>query len=141
MNQGPDQTPAPTAGGGPPQATTSTGLEPNVGGALAYLLGVFTGILFLVIEKKSPFVRFHAGQSIGIFVVFFAVWVVLAVVGVVLGAIPVINIIAGIIGLLLSLVMGLGGLVLWLFLMYKAYQGEEWEFPWIGREVRKILSR
>lgn len=141
MNQGPEYTPTPAPGGSPPEVATSTGLAPNVGGALAYLLGVFTGILFLFIEKKSSFVRFHAAQSIGIFGVFFVVWVVLAVVGMVLGAIPVINIIAGIIGILLSLGMALGGLALWIFLMYQAYQGKEWEFPWVGAQVREMLNR
>lgn len=140
MNQGPDPTPAPSPEAGPPVAGTSTGLDPNISGALAYLLGVFTGILFLLIEKKSSFVRFHAAQSIGIFVVFFTLGVVLSVVSAVLGAIPIIGIIAGIGFFLLSLVLGLGGLVLWLFLMYQAFQGKEWEFPWVGPQVRRILG-
>ena len=34
-----------------------------------------------------------------------------------------------IVGFLISIVAGLGGLVLWLLLMWKAYQGQEWELP------------
>ena len=43
---------------------STTGLEPNVAGLLCYLGGWITGIIFLVIEQKSRFVRFHALQSI-----------------------------------------------------------------------------
>ena len=51
----------------PTATTSSTGLQPNVAGALSYLLGIITGVLFLVIEKENRFVRFHAAQSITAF--------------------------------------------------------------------------
>ena len=46
--------------------TAVTGMEDNVAGALCYLVGFITGVLFLVLEpySKRPFVRFHAFQSI-----------------------------------------------------------------------------
>ena len=47
-----------------PPAQTSVGLQPNIAGLLCYVAGWITGIVFLVIEKKSQFVRFHAWQSI-----------------------------------------------------------------------------
>ena len=37
--------------------------NPKLMGALAYLLGPITGILFLLMEKGNKFVRFHAMQS------------------------------------------------------------------------------
>ena len=43
---------------------STTGLEPNIAGLLCYLGGWITGIVFLVIEQKNKFVRFHALQSI-----------------------------------------------------------------------------
>ena len=43
---------------------STTGLEPNIAGLLCYLGGWITGIVFLVIEQKNQFVRFHAVQSI-----------------------------------------------------------------------------
>ena len=45
-------------------AETSTGLASNVAGLLCYVGGWISGIVFLVIEKKSKFVKFHAWQSI-----------------------------------------------------------------------------
>lgn len=43
---------------------TRLGFSENAEGALAYLLGPFSGILFLIIEYKNQFVKFHALQSI-----------------------------------------------------------------------------
>ena len=39
-------------------------LKPNIAGLLCYLLFWVTGIIFLILEKKNQFVRFHAMQSI-----------------------------------------------------------------------------
>lgn len=97
---------------------SSTGLDGNVAAALTYLLGFLTGILFLVIEKESKFVRFHAMQSTLVFVVVF-------VVNVALGAIPVI-------GWILYPVLWIASLILWLLLLLKAFQGEKFMLPIIG---------
>ena len=115
------QTPAPTPAKG------GTGLQSNIAGALAYFLGPVTGILFLLIEKENKFVRFHAMQSTltfgGIFVL-----------NIVLGFIPVLGSIAG------SLV-SLASLVLWVLLMYKAFNNEEYELPVIGDLARKQVEK
>jgi uncharacterized membrane protein len=118
-----------------PTPTQGTGLSPNVAGALAYLLGPITGIIFLVIEKNDQFVRFHAMQSTVLWVAWFIASIVLSVLS---GAIPVIG---WIFGFLLSIVMAIGGVVLWLLLMFKAYQGQEWELPWVGQFARKQLGQ
>jgi uncharacterized membrane protein len=104
---------------------TTLGMEANLAGALAYLLGLLTGIIFFVIEKENQFVRFHAMQSI----LFCAAWIILGVVLSVLMMIPVLGWIIGILG---YLVVGLGGFILWLFVMYKAYQGEQYLLPVVG---------
>ncbi|HLL47627.1 MAG TPA: DUF4870 domain-containing protein, partial [Longimicrobiaceae bacterium] len=109
---------------GTPQGTT--GLAPNVAGALSYLLGPVTGVLFLVLEKESRFVRFHAAQSIGVSIVLVVVNFALVVLSAILGFLPIIG---WLISIALSLVLGLASLVLWLYLMYRAYQGDEWEVP------------
>lgn len=53
---------APAASGR--SAVSSTGLDPNFAAALAYLAGPFSGILVLMAERTSAYVRFHAYQSI-----------------------------------------------------------------------------
>jgi uncharacterized membrane protein len=127
-----------------PQAaavTTSTGLAPNVGGALAYLLGPITGILFLVIEKEDRFVRFHAAQSIALTVAWFALTIVLTIVSTVLGALPGVGWLIGIAFFLISLPLALAGFCLWLLLMYRAYQGKEWQLPVIGGHARRFVTQ
>ena len=54
----------PAEGGAKPEAESSTGMSANTAGLLCYLFTWITGIIFVVIEKKSTFVRFHAWQSI-----------------------------------------------------------------------------
>ncbi|HEX6966924.1 MAG TPA: DUF4870 domain-containing protein [Gemmatimonadaceae bacterium] len=115
----------------------SSGLAPNVAGALAYLLGPITGIFFLVIEKQNQFVRFHAAQSTVISVALFILGLVLSVLEGILAMIPIVG---WLIAILLSLALGFGGFILWLVLMYRAYQGREWEVPFAGAQARKLTA-
>lgn len=136
----PDEVPTPQehadpSGGG--SAGEGSGLEPNVAGALSYLLGPVTGILFLVIDNR-PFVRFHAAQCLVLAVAGIALAVALAVLGLVLGMIPVLG---WIVNLLLSLVLWVAGFALWLYLMYQAFQGEEWEVPVVGKYARQLTGK
>ncbi|HJZ12452.1 MAG TPA: hypothetical protein VJ521_09895, partial [Acidobacteriota bacterium] len=39
-------------------------LDPNLAGALCYLFGCLSGILFFVLETENKRIRFHALQSI-----------------------------------------------------------------------------
>ena len=100
------------------QERSSTGLDENVAGLLCYLLGFITGIIFLVVEKKSSFVRFHAKQSTITFLGLF-------VVKIILGMIPIIN--------LLVLPILILSLILWFLLMIKALRGERYSLPIVGK--------
>jgi uncharacterized membrane protein len=50
----------------PLSAQVSAHLSENVAGALSYLFGWVSGLLFLFVDKR-PFVRYHAAQSVLIF--------------------------------------------------------------------------
>ena len=113
---------------------SSTGLAPNVAGALSYVLGPITGILFLVMEKQSRFVRFHAMQSTLVWIALIVVNIVLSVFNAVLSRIPFIG---WLFALGIGLVFGLASLALWLALMFQAYQGRQWELPVVGEHARK----
>lgn len=121
----------------PSSSVTSSGLAPNVAGALSYILGVFTGIFFLVTEKENQFVRFHAAQSIVVSAGIFVLWIALSIANTILAVVPVIG---WAIGLLLTLGLGIGGFVLWLMLMYRASQGREWEVPIAGQQARRLSA-
>jgi uncharacterized membrane protein len=41
----------------------------------------------------------------------------------------------------LSALIGLVAFVLWLILIYKAWQGEEWEVPVLGKISRNLLKK
>ena len=105
---------------------TSTGLEANVAGLLCYVLGWISGLVFILIEKENKFVRFHAMQSIIVFGV-------LSVASIVLGWIPVLN-------LVIVPLISVLGLVLWIVLMVKAYQGEKYKLPWAGALAEKQVG-
>jgi uncharacterized membrane protein len=94
---------------------SSTGLDENVAGLLCYLFGFITGIIFLVVEKKSGFVKFHAKQSTITFLCLF-------VISLLVGWIPIM----GTLILILSL-------ILWLVLMIKALQGKRYSLPIVGK--------
>jgi len=105
--------------------SSTTGLERNVAGLLCYLGGWISGIVFLVIEQKSKFVRFHALQSI---ITFGALTVASAL----LSWIPFV-------GGFLGAVIGIMAFILWILLMAKAYQGELYKIPVAGQVAEGIL--
>src|SRR5579859_1147220 len=127
--------PAPSTGGGvstPTSTSTGTPMASNVAGLLTYVLGLITGIIFLVIEpyNKDKFVRFHAFQSIFLNVAWIVIWIAFNIVGAILSHISF-----GLFGLVMLLVdmcLGLGFFLLWLFLMFKAYNNEKFKLPIIG---------
>ena len=115
--------------------TTSSGIEPNVAAALSYILGLITGIVFLFVEKQNRHVRFHAAQSI----VASALIVVVSMgVSMVSGVLALIPIIGCLVVFILTMTLTVGTFVLWLLLMFKAYQGEQWELPVAGELAKKI---
>jgi uncharacterized membrane protein len=118
--------------------TQSTGLAPNVAGALAYVLGPLTGVIFLVVEKENRFVRFHAAQSIVIGVALIAVSIALSIVTGLLSVIPILGFLMG---LALSMGFALVSFVLWIVLMYRAFQGQEWVTPVAGAYAQKIIAQ
>jgi len=96
-------------------------------GAVAYLLGPITGIILLVVEKKNSFVRFHAMQSTIVFGALF-------VINLGLGFIPLLGWLAG-------LVLSMAAFILWIVLMWKAFSGEEYELPYVGKIAREQLKK
>jgi uncharacterized membrane protein len=103
---------------------TETGLEPNVAGLLCYVLGWVTGLVFLLMEKKDKFVRFHAIQSIIVFGAFNIVFVILWI----FTLIPFVWIFF----LVLVYIVGVFALILWIVLMLKAYAGKKYKLPIAG---------
>jgi uncharacterized membrane protein len=108
----------------------------NVASTLCYVLGLITGIIFLVMAPYSTnrTVKFHAFQSIFLNV---AVIVIEIVFGIVFGIILRIVGIFGFITMIFWPIFGLGCLCLWLYLLFSTYQGKTIVLPIIGPLAQK----
>jgi uncharacterized membrane protein len=126
----------PDSPAGPP-AASDTGLAPNVAGALAYLLMPFTGIAFLLLEKRDGFVRFHAAQSILAGAAVLILWVVFTVLAAIVSVVPILG---PIVAALAGFVVWLAAVALWLLLMFQAFSGNEWEIPGLGEHARRMVA-
>lgn len=109
----------------PPMASTS-GLTDNVAGALAYVT-ILPAILFLVLPDYNTrsFIRFHAFQSIGLGLVWFAVSIIMAI--------PILGWIIGAIGMLAVFCA-------WVVCLMKAYQGERFKLPVLGKYAEDLAK-
>ncbi len=105
------------------------GLEPNVAGALSYVCGWVTGLIFFLMEKENKFVRFHAMQSLILSGVFIVLYIALGI----LGHIPFL----GFLALFAYPVLGILGFIVWILMIVKAYQGEKFKLPGIGDIAEK----
>ena len=98
-------------------------LEPNIAGAISYL--PLVGLVILLSEKENKFVKFHAYQSLLFWIAVVAGTGVLQVLTSIL------------LGLLLMPLFNLAMLGIWLFLMWKAYNNEEYMLPLLGEIAKK----
>jgi uncharacterized membrane protein len=108
-------------------AVPAAGMSDNVAGALCYLLGFITGIIFLAVAPYNARrqVRFHAFQSIFLSVAWIVLWIVIGIV------------LPWAAYMVISPLLSLAGLALWLFLMWKTYQNQRVVLPVIGEMADK----
>ena len=131
---------------------SSTGMEANIAAAISYIWIV--GLIFFIIEKESKFVRFHAMQSILYGISLSVLMIVLMIVNVIIGVIVTAG--AGTAGEaaggIASLVVSLISLVIWLLVpliaflglilaAVKAYQGQMFKLPIIGKIAENIVNK
>jgi len=98
---------------------TSLGLPENIVAALCYPVGWLSGLFFLLLERKNKFVRFHAMQSILLFMPF-------ALFLFVVSWIPWI-------GWAIADSVGMPGLLLIVIPAYMAFRGSKFKIPIIGK--------
>ena len=127
---------APSSSAAPGGMAASAPMADNVAGMLCYILGLITGIIFLVLEpySKNRNIRFHAFQSIFLNLGIIAVDIVIGIVFRVLLAIM------GFFGVLFGIfwpLFGLACLVLWVYLLIATYQGKTVVLPVIGPLAQK----
>jgi uncharacterized membrane protein len=115
----------------PATGTASSGLASNIAAMLAYFT-LIPAVLFLVIEpyNKDRYVRFHAFQSLFFHIAWIIAWIGMIFVGRALGLIPFVG---WVIHALIDLVLFLGGFILWVILVIKAYGNQKFQLPVIGK--------
>jgi uncharacterized membrane protein len=93
--------------------------------ALSYVLGPITGVVVYLLEKDE-FIRFHAVQSIIVF-----------------GALLVLNLLFGFTFILavVTPLLSVFTFILWLVLIYRAWQGDMWVVPFLGSLAHKLTSK
>lgn len=114
---------------------TALGLDLNVGALLCYVniclpIGLVYSIIVIVTDKSNKLPRFHAFQSLLMTVVGVVLGIALNIVSAVAVAadVAILSILIG----LVSLVFGLGMLVLIIIAAVKAFQGQVYKIPVIG---------
>ena len=118
---------------GSPADVQAPGLTENVASALCYLFGFVTGIIFLVLApyNRNKTVRFHAFQSIFAHV---AVIIIYILCSILFGLIAVAT--HGL-GFGLFPILSLVVVVLWLYMMYTAYNNKKVKLPLVGDLAEK----
>jgi uncharacterized membrane protein len=119
-----------------PVSATAPGLAENMASALCYALMVLTGVLFLVLEpyNRNRNIRFHAFQAIFAWIAAIVLWIGASIIVVALLPIPFIG---AMFGAILHGGLALGFFIVWLVLMYKAYNNERWVLPVVGPLAEK----
>ena len=115
----------------PPSQVAAPGLTENVASALCYVLGFITGIIFLVLTpyNQNRLIRFHAWQSIFLWVAIVAIDIAMSMVMTLLHLWLILPFILT----LFHLAVFLG----WLYLMYVTYNGKKIVLPVVGPLAQK----
>lgn len=117
-------------------SASSTGLEPRIASALAYLAGPFSGALILLAESTSDHVRFHAWQSIvglgGLGLALIASYI-LAFAALFVSATAV-SLMVGVAYVIWVVLM-----IVWALCLWKAWSGERWKLPLAGDYAERLL--
>jgi uncharacterized membrane protein len=118
-------------------AVAAPGMSENVASALCYLLGLVTGIIFLVLApyNQNRAVRFHAFQSIFFHVGAIILWIGLMIVMGMFGFIT--HGLSVFFSLFLYPLLGLALFITWLYLMYAAYSNKTVVLPIVGPLAQK----
>ncbi len=120
------QSQMPASGSQPTGQHKAGELKPNVAGALSYVLGAITGVIFLIISKDK-FVRFHAMQSIILSVGY---WIVDFALGMLIWRWYYYN---GVLSLVIF--------VVFIYLIYQAYNNKMYKLPIVGDLAEKWSAK
>ncbi|KKS36011.1 MAG: hypothetical protein UV00_C0029G0006 [candidate division WWE3 bacterium GW2011_GWF1_42_14] len=102
-----------------------TQLDPKIAAALAYILPPLSGIFFILKEKENDYVRFHAYQSMFFGLFSYALYWIATI------SLP------SLLGFPVYKFVSAAAILMWMFLMLKAFAGDEFELPYIGKIAKE----
>ena len=117
-----------------PNGPTSLGLAANISAALSYVFGWITGLFFLLAEQRNRFVRFHAMQSILVFIALSIVWAIVRLLSGVF-------LIGWLFGCILTPALGIASFLIWAGLIIMAFLGRDFKVPFIGDLAARLTGR
>jgi uncharacterized membrane protein len=115
------------------EGNSSLGIKENIAGVLCYLFAPITSIIFLVLEKSSDFVKFHAMQSLILIAGLYVGGIIFSI----LAVIPVLGVIFNI----LSYICYLLGFVCWIIGIINAAQNKKFKFPIVGDIAESMVNK
>lgn len=118
--------------------SSTTGLDPNVASALAYLAGPFSGALVLLAERSNDDVRFHAWQSI---IGLGALWAIGLALYVLAFAALFVSASGFRVLLWMAALVWAGWVVVWVICLLKAYTGQRWKLPLAGDYAERRATK
>ena len=123
----------------PGYAASSQGLSDHVAAALCYtpfLIGLIIDVVMLLVApyNRNRNIRFHAFQSLFLHGVLFVFWLIVPLV---LGVFAVATHGVGFLGFGFTPLLSLAILILFLYLMYQAYNNRKIKLPVIGDLAEK----
>jgi uncharacterized membrane protein len=124
----------------PPLPNVSdTGLPSNVAAGICAIFHLLGGLVFYFVERKDQFVRHWAIQTIYFGGAWMAAFFAIAFLSAIFTHAPLVGWIFALLFVLVNFAVWLGGVVLWIIGIVKAFQGEKWEYPITSELGKKIF--
>ena len=133
--------PVPPAPSGPPpgSAPGTIGLPSNIAAALA-CIPLIGGIIFYVLEKRDPFVRFYAMQSIIFGGAWFLFNIISMIIHLIFSSVPAVGVFLSLLWGLVAMLVHLAFLIIWVVATVKAFTLVRWDIPFVGPIARKQMG-
>ena len=91
-------------------------------------------------EKRDPFVRFYAMQSI----IFGGAWclfyIISMIIHLIFSSVPIIGVFLGLLWGLITMLIHLAFLIIWVVATVKAFSLVRWDIPFVGPIARKQMG-
>jgi uncharacterized membrane protein len=115
-------------------------LPVNVAAALAVMIPLIGGIVFLFLERKDRFVRFYCIQSIVLGVLLGAAELILKMVQLIFEPLWAIGVVLYTLAQYVYAIFALIWLVFYFVALVQAFRGKMWALPYLGPMAKRYLA-